>query len=58
MNSQSINDEDMANVVGRLAVEGAGARAHKLLGKIHVEVLLEAAIHRLDIDSRKFYENS
>lgn len=53
VDSQSINNEDMANVVGRLAVEGARARAHKLLGKVHVEILLEAAIRRLDIDSRK-----
>lgn len=53
VDSQGINNEDMANVVGRLAVEGARARAHKLLGKIHVEVLLEAAIRRLDSDSRK-----
>lgn len=41
VDSQSINNEDMADIVGRLAVECACARAHKLLGKIHVEVTLE-----------------
>lgn len=39
MDSQRINNENVANVVGRLAVEGACARAHKLLGKVHVEVI-------------------
>lgn len=58
VDSQSINNEDMANVVGRLAVERARARAHKLLGKIHVEVWLEAAVRKLSIDCRKLCSRS
>lgn len=35
MNDQGVHNEDVPNVVGRLAVEGACAGAHKLFGEIH-----------------------
>lgn len=35
MNNQGINNKDMADIVWRLAVEGARAGAHELFREIH-----------------------